>query len=138
MNSFFVQGNLTLQESELLAGDEADAPTNPEREMTGASEYVVNMLVGFDSPDGNHSATLGYNVFGERLYLAGRNGEPDAFEQPFHSLDLTYSWYPTAEVTIKAKLQNLLDESIEIERQDIIVFEEKPGTAFALSAQYKF
>ncbi|WP_323844150.1 TonB-dependent receptor domain-containing protein [Microbulbifer magnicolonia] len=138
MDSFFVQGNVTLQESELVAGNEADAPTNPVREMTGASEYVVNMLLGFDSPDGNHSATLGYNVFGERLYLAGRNLAPDAFEQPFHSLDLTYSWYPTEEITVKAKMQNLLDEAVEIERDGVIVFEEKPGSSFALSAQYQF
>ncbi|SHE54930.1 TonB-dependent receptor [Microbulbifer donghaiensis] len=138
MDAFFVQGNVTLQDSELIAGDEADAPTNPEREMTEASEYVVNMLVGFDSPDGDHSATLGYNVFGERLYIAGRNGAPDGFEQPFHSLDLTYSWYPTQEITLKAKVQNLLDETIEIERAGVIVFEEKPGQTFALSAQYKF
>ncbi|GAA5444585.1 hypothetical protein Misp06_02772 [Microbulbifer sp. NBRC 101763] len=138
MESFFVQGNVTLQETELVAGDEADAPTNPVREMTGASEYVVNMLMGFDSPDGNHSATLGYNVFGERLHLAGRNLDPDSYEQPFHSLDLTYSWHPTEEVTIKAKMQNLLDESIEIERDGVIVFEEKPGQTFAINAQYKF
>ncbi|MFI2810002.1 TonB-dependent receptor domain-containing protein [Microbulbifer zhoushanensis] len=138
MDSFFVQGNITLQESELVAGTEADAPTNAVREMTGASDYVVNMLVGFDSPDGYHAATLGYNVFGERLYLAGRNGSPDAFEQPFHSLDLTYSWYPTQELTIKAKMQNLLDESVEIEREGVIVYEEQPGSSFALSAQYKF
>lgn len=138
MDSFFVQGNITLQDSELVAGREADAPTNPVREMSGASEYVVNMLVGFDSPDGKHAATLGYSVFGERLYLAGRNGAPDAFEQPFHSLDLTYSWYPTEEITLKAKIQNLLDEVVEIERSDVIIFEEKPGRSFALSAQYKF
>ena len=138
MDSFFVQGNLTLQDSELVAGGEADSPTNEVRAMAGASEYVVNMLVGFDSPDGDHSATLGYNVFGERLYLAGRLGAPDAFEQPFHSLDLTYSWYPTQEMTVKAKLQNLLDESIEIERKGVTVFEEQPGTNFSLSAQYKF
>nr|WP_010130466.1 TonB-dependent receptor [Microbulbifer agarilyticus] len=138
MDSFFVQSNLTFQETELVAGAEADAPTNPIREMTGASEYVVNMLVGFDSPDGGHTATLGYNVFGDRLYAAGRNGAPDAYELPFHSLDLTYSWYPTEEITIKAKMQNLLDEAIEIERASVIVFEEKPGQSFALSAQYKF
>ncbi|WP_406827701.1 TonB-dependent receptor domain-containing protein [Microbulbifer sp. ARAS458-1] len=138
MDSFFLQGNVTVQETELVAGTEADAPTSPVREMTGASDYVVNMLVGFDSPDGMHSATLGYNVFGDRLYLAGRNGAPDAYEQPFHSLDLTYSWYPTAEITVKAKVQNLLDEAIEIERADVIVFEQKPGQSFALSAQYQF
>ncbi|MBN8431656.1 hypothetical protein JF535_12410 [Microbulbifer salipaludis] len=138
MDSFFVQGNLTVQETELVAGTEADAPTNPVRNMSGASDYVVNMLVGFDSPDGAHSATLGYNVFGDRLYLAGRNGAPDAYELPFHSLDLTYAWYPTEEITIKAKMQNLLDEAIEIERANVIVFEEKPGQSFALSAQYTF
>ncbi|WP_066964328.1 TonB-dependent receptor domain-containing protein [Microbulbifer sp. Q7] len=138
MDSFFVQGNLTVQETELVAGTEADAPTNPVRNMSGASDYVVNMLVGFDSPDGAHSATLGYNVFGDRLYLAGRNGAPDAYELPFHSLDLTYAWYPTEEITIKAKMQNLLDEAIEIKRANVIVFEEKPGQSFALSAQYTF
>ncbi|WP_231757282.1 TonB-dependent receptor domain-containing protein [Microbulbifer elongatus] len=138
MDSFFLQGNLTLQESELVAGSEADSPTNHVRTMAGASEYVLNMLVGFDSPDGAHSATLGYNVFGDRLYLAGRLGAPDSFEQPFHSLDMTYSWYPTAEITIKAKMQNLLNESIEIERDGVIVFEQKPGQSFALSAQYQF
>lgn len=138
MENLFVQGNLTFQDTELTAGSEADLPTNPVREMTGASEYVVNMMLGFDSPDGEHSATLGYNVFGDRLYLAGRNGAPDAYEQPFHSLDLTYSWYPTAEITVKAKMQNLLDEAIEIERADVIVFEEKPGQSFSLSAQYQF
>ena len=138
MESFFLQGNLTVQDTELTAGTEADAPTNPIREMTGASEYVVNTMLGFDSPDGMHSATVGYNVFGDRLYLAGRNGAPDAFEKPFHSLDLTYSWYPTQEITVKAKVQNVLDEAIEIERAGVTVFEEKPGQSFSLSAQYQF
>ncbi|WP_444893801.1 TonB-dependent receptor domain-containing protein [Microbulbifer sp. TRSA001] len=138
MDSFFLQGNITLQDSEIVAGDEADAPTNAVREMTGASDYVVNMLLGFDSPDGNHSASLVYNVFGERLYKAGRDPHPDSFEQPFHSLDLTYFWYPTDEVTVKAKVQNLLGEAIEIERQGGTVFEEEIGQTFALSAQYKF
>ncbi|WP_346839982.1 TonB-dependent receptor [Microbulbifer sp. SAOS-129_SWC] len=138
MDSFFVQGNLTVQNSELVAGDEADDPTSLKRDMTEAAPYVVNMVVGFDSPDGNHSATLGYNAFGERLYVAGRNGHPDGFEQPFRSLDMTYSWYPTAEVTVKAKAQNLLDEAVEIERAGVTVYEEKPGTSFSLSAQYKF
>ncbi|WP_444927722.1 TonB-dependent receptor domain-containing protein [Microbulbifer sp. TRSA002] len=138
MDSFFLQGNITLQDSEIVAGDEADAPTNAVREMTGASDYVVNMLLGFDSPDGNHSASLVYNVFGERLYKAGRDPHPDSFEQPFHSLDLTYFWYPTDEVTVKAKVQNLLGEAIEIERQGVTVFEEEVGQTFALSAQYKF
>ncbi|WKD51154.1 TonB-dependent receptor domain-containing protein [Microbulbifer spongiae] len=138
MDGFFLQGNVTVQDAELVAGVEADSPTNDVRSMAGASDYVVNILVGFDSPDGNHSATMGYNVFGERLYLAGRLGSPDAFEQPFHSLDMTYFWYPIEEVTVKLKMQNLLDQSVEIERDGVTVFERAPGKNFALSVEYKF
>ena len=135
---FFVQGNLTVQDSELVAGARADAPTRPVREMAGASEYVANVMLGFDSTDGKHTASLIYNVFGERLYVAGRNGAPDGFEQPFHSVDLTYTWYPSAALTIKAKAQNVLDDAIQIERAGIITFEEKPGATLSLSASYRF
>ena len=133
---FFIQGNLTLQDSELVAGSQADAPTNNVRELTGASEYVANLLFGFDSGDGQHTASIIYNVFGERLYVAGRNGAPDGFEQPFHSLDLTYSWYPTDSITFKLKAQNLLGEKIEIERGNVISFEEDPGSSFSASLSW--
>ena len=136
LSSFFVQGNVTIQDSELIAGERADAPTNDKRELAGASEYVVNMLVGYDSPGGAHTATLSYNVFGERLFTAGRRGAPDAFEQPFHSLNFTYSWYPTEMLTLKLKLQNLLDESVEIEREGVTSFEETPGTSVSVALDW--
>jgi hypothetical protein len=72
-------------------------------------------------------------VFGERLFVAGRNGAPDGYEQPFHSLDITYFWYPTDTITIKARAQNLLGETILIERANVAVFEEDPGTTFSLA-----
>jgi TonB-dependent receptor len=135
-DTVFVQGNLTLQDSELVAGPLADAPTNPIRELSGASEYVANFMIGYDSRNAKHTASLIYNVFGERLYVAGRNGAPDGFEQPFKSLDFTYSWYPTDSLTFKAKAQNLLGEKIEIQREGIITFEEDPGTIFELGVQW--
>lgn len=135
---FFVQGNLTVQESELVAGPRADAPTSPTREMAGASPYVANLMLGFDSGDGKHTASLIYNVFGERLFVAGRNGAPNGFEQPFHSVDVTYTWFASDSLTIKAKAQNLLDQEIEIERGGIITYREKPGATLSLSASYRF
>lgn len=135
---FFVQGNVSFQESELVAGPLADAPTNPVRDMAGASPYVGNLMLGFDAPSGGHTASLIYNVFGERLYIAGRNGAPDGYEQPFHSLDFTYTWFATEGLTLKVKAQNLLDEAVEIRRAGVTTFEEKPGTTLALSALYKF
>jgi TonB-dependent receptor len=143
MSMFFVQGNLTVQDSELVCNINdpdnpcfADAPTNPKRQLSGASDYVANVMLGFDSPEAKHTASLIYNVFSERLYVAGRNGTPDGFEQPFHSLDFTYFWYPTDTLTLKFKAQNILDESIRIERQGVQVFEEEPGQTFVLALQW--
>ncbi|MFK8015501.1 MAG: TonB-dependent receptor [Gammaproteobacteria bacterium] len=135
-SQFYVQGNVTLQDSELVAGEEADAPTNNVRKLSGASDYTANLTLGFDSDNARHSAAIGYNVFGERLYVAGRNGSPDGFEQPFHSVDLTYSWYPTDFITVKARVQNLLDEAVEIERGGILTFSEDVGQSLSLNFQW--
>ena len=132
-DTMFLQGNVTLQDSELVAGPNANVPTNPVRELSGASEYVANVMLGYDSPNAQHTASIIYNVFGERLYVAGRNGAPDGYEQPFHSLDMTYFWYPTARFTVKAKAQNILGETIRIQRAGVTTFEEDPGTVFSLS-----
>lgn len=132
----FVQGNVTVQESKLVAGPDADAPTNPVRDLSGASEYVANLMLGFDSPNERHTASLVYNVFGERLYVAGRNGAPDGYEQPFHSLDLTWSWYPSDTMTFKLQARNLLRETVTIERAGVVTYEEDPGTSYALSFEW--
>lgn len=132
-DTLFVQGNLTVQDSELVAGPNANVPTNPVRSLSGASDYTANVMLGFDSRDAKHTASLIYNVFGERLFVAGRNGSPDGYEQPFHSLDFTYFWYPTDQLTVKLKAQNLLRETIDIERAGTVVFQEDPGTAYGLA-----
>ncbi|MBO7007776.1 MAG: TonB-dependent receptor, partial [Pseudomonadales bacterium] len=137
-DAFFLQGNVTIQESEITAGEKADAPTNNVRELTGASEYVVNAIIGYDSFNSQHAATLSYNVFGERLFVAGRNGAPDGYEQPFHSVDFTYTWFPTDYITLKLRLRNLLDEEITIEREGVETFAEAPGQVVALNFQWDF
>lgn len=136
--SWFLQGNATFQDTETTAGTNADAPTNNVRPATGASDYVFNMMLGYDSMDGRHSANLLYNVFGERLYVAGRLGAPDGYEQPFNSLDVNYSFYPSDNWTVKLKVQNLLDETIEIERAGVVTYAENPGTAVAVKVKYDF
>ena len=136
--TLFVKGNATFQESETTAGVSADAPTNNVRPASGASDYVINFMVGYDSQDGRHMGSIMFNVFGERLYTAGRNGAEDLYEQPFRSFDATYGFYPTENLTLKVKLMNLLDEAITIERDGVLVFEEKPGMAMSASAKYDF
>lgn len=147
LEPFYIQGNFTLLDHELIVGNRADAPTNLVRGLQGASDYAANLMIGFDADNGKHAATFVYNVFGERLFFAGRNGAPDTFEQPFHSLNLVYSYYPFDNLTIKVKGKNLLNESLNIERtltqsdgskQDVVIRSENVGVSFNLSVKYEF
>ncbi len=145
-NDFFVSGNVTLSDSEIVLDSQSiveqtgvsTAVTNLTRRLTGHSEYVVNFQLGFDSPNGEHAATLVYNVFGERIIIPGIERRPDAEEQPFHSLDLVYSWFPDFNSTIKLKVQNILDETKEIRFDNTLLRSETQGVGFSLSYKYEF
>ena len=137
LQGFFLQGNLTFIDSELVAGSNADAPTNPVRELAGASD-ALNLMLGWDSASGRHSASLVYNVNGERLFFAGRNSAPDAFEQPFHSMDLSYFFYPTENWIVRVRAQNILDEEVTVERQGVETFNQKPGSTLRLDIRWRY
>ena len=147
LDPFFIQGNFTFMDTELVAGDRADAPTSQIRPLQGASDWVSNLVAGFDSPNGRHAATLAYNAFGERLFFAGRNGAPDSYEQPFHSLNFTYSYYPTDQLTVKFKINNLLDEDLVLQKTDtaadgarntVDIYQQQRGQDISLGVQFQF
>lgn len=137
-DSLFVGGNATLSDSELVVGEAALNLTNRTRPMTQHSDWLVNVQIGFDAPNEAHSASLVYNMFSERVFFAGRNGAPDAYEQPFNSLDLVYSFYPTEALSFRLRAQNLLDETVDVKRGDITVLEQELGMTFKLDATFKF
>ena len=95
------------------------------------------MIVGYDSMDAKHSATIAYNAFDDRLFVAGRNGAPDGFEQTRHSINATYFFYPTDSLTVQLKASNLLDDPISIEREGVETLNEKIGRTFSLSVQWE-
>ncbi|MDP5136200.1 TonB-dependent receptor [Rheinheimera baltica] len=138
-NNFFVAGNLTVSESEINIQRFPGANlTNLTRSLSGHSKYVANLQLGFDSDNNQHNATLTYNVFGKRIAFAGVNDKDDAFEQPFHSLDLTYSYMPQESMTVKLGLKNLLDEDVEILQQGEVLQKRIEGQSFGLSFSYKY
>ncbi|WP_017443580.1 TonB-dependent receptor plug domain-containing protein [Gayadomonas joobiniege] len=138
-SGLFTTGNLTLSDSEVtIAGENAGSLTNATKRMTGHSQYVVNLQLGYDSDNGEHSASLVYNVFGERIIASGIGGRQDAYEQPFHSLDAVYTYYPDFNTTVKLKLQNLLGEDQEVTQSDIVVRSRDRGVGASLSYRYEF
>lgn len=140
---FFISSNLTLSNSEIQSNITQNF-TNPHRPMTGQSEYVLNTQLGFDSDDGEHAVSLMYNLFGERLYFAARQtGHQDAYEQPFNSLDLTYSWMPTETVTTRLKLSNLLNEERAFEQENnlgenVEILTQEVGISVGAEFKYSF
>ena len=138
-DNFFVAGNLTVSESEISIQPFPGADlTNLERSLSGHSKYVANLQLGFDADNNQHNATLTYNVFGKRIAFAGVNDKDDAFEQPFNSLDFTYSYTPTESMTLKLGLKNLLDEDVEILQQGEILQKRVEGQSYSLSFSYKY
>ena len=105
--------------------------------------FVANIIVGFDSDDGKHSAGLAFNTFSERLYVSGEGGNADSFEQPFDSLDFTYTYYILEDLSVKLKAKNLLDANNEITQEDndgadVTRFEQEVGQSYSVSVSYKF
>ena len=143
---FFMSGNLTLSDSDISIDTQnvvdqtgvSTTITNPDRRMTGHSKYVVNFNLGYDAPNGNHSATLAYNVFGDRIIIPGIDGKDDAYEQPFHSLDLVYTYYPTYSSTLKFKVTNILDQEKRIEFDDTLLRSETRGVGFEVAFKWNF
>jgi outer membrane receptor protein involved in Fe transport len=132
----FSSANVTLSYSELTVGDFGFTVTNAVRPMAQHSEYVANLQLGFDSNNGAHSFTIAYNTFGERLFFAGRDGAADAYERPFDSLDFVYSYYPSDRVSVKFRIQNLLDERLEIEQSGVTVIEQNVGATAKIDVQW--
>jgi outer membrane receptor protein involved in Fe transport len=141
---FFMQGNFThLFTNEVNVGDIEASVTNRQRALSQASDYITNIVLGFDSADGKHSAGLAFNTFSERLFISGEGGLEDSFEQPFDSLDLTYTYFVTDQLSVKLKARNLLDDFNEITQEDtngvsIGRFEQTVGQSYSLSVRYQF
>ncbi len=143
---FFLSGNFTLSESEINIDTQnvveqtgvSTSITNPTRAMTGHSPWVVNMNLGWDAANGNHSATLAYNVFAERIIIPGIDDKDDAYEQPFHSLDFVYTYYPTYSSTLKFKVQNMLNQDKEITFDDTLLRSETKGVRFEVALKWDF
>ena len=141
---FFLTGNMTLSDSEIsLDPNLSTVLTNLTRRMTGHSEWVINSTLGYDSNNGRHSAYLNFNAFGERIYFAGTGRNQDAYERPFDSLGVVYKFFPTENIEIQAKLDNILDEDRVFEQINSTgelarIISQKVGTSFSLSGKWFF
>lgn len=145
-DNLFTTGNITISDSEIVLDRQnvvdqtgvSTSVTNLVRRLTGHSEYVVNFQLGYDSDDGEHSGSLVYNVFGERILIPGIDGFDDDYEQPFHSLDAVYKYYPDFNTTVTFSVQNILDQDVDLEFEGVLRRSETRGVTFSLAYKRDF
>ncbi|WP_271765702.1 TonB-dependent receptor [Aquimarina algiphila] len=91
------------------------APTNLDRQLQGASPYLINTDVSYSKTFNTHKITSGldFNIFGDRVYSAGGNGVGDIFEKGFGLLNFNFKDEIGDHIVLSFKARNLLNPSIE-------------------------
>ncbi|PWJ44163.1 TonB-dependent receptor [Sediminitomix flava] len=143
--------NASLLYSRIELGNSVDAQrmTNNNRPLEGASPYIINLSGSYHDQltDAWYTtATLVFNVFGERLNSAGAQGVGDIYEKSVPTLDLVWKNKLNEKWKIDAKLSNILNPEIRYEQKefgdssirDIEVFNIKYGITYGLSVGYIF
>nr|WP_238539930.1 TonB-dependent receptor [Corallococcus macrosporus] len=128
-----VGANLTLIQSEVDLGDNVvGAQTNRRRPLQGQSPYVINLNVGYQRPGSGTEFTVLYNVYGPRISEVGVQRLPDVYERPFHRLDISVA-QQLGSAQLKLTAANLLNASVTLRQDSVVVQSYKPGVAFSAS-----
>jgi outer membrane receptor protein involved in Fe transport len=124
-NSFEIRGNLTLvkSESQFIRRDFIVDKVTYERVYTpidtiyrpmfGQAPYLVNTMVSYKLDTLGLTATLSYNLQGERLVIAGAfKGWPDVYEMPRHLLDFKVSKRLGEHFTVSLTVRDILNAPV--------------------------
>lgn len=144
--TFGMNGTLMYSQVE-IDGEKNGFLTNTERELQGASPFLVNADLTYDkqlSTKWTTKATLTYNVFGKRIYAVGGGGIGDFIEQPQHTIDFIWSNKINTKWSIGLSVKDLLNSDFEV-RQEGVDTDKNPisekyndGWNISLKVGYKF
>ncbi len=142
-NLTFIESEVTIPDSELAILQAFDPSASDTRELLGQSPYVLNADINYSNDNWGSSATLSYNVVGERLDLVVFGPLGDVFEQP--APDLTFVWSQRLGLNwrLKFSAKNLLnpdrEKTISIPGGDDLIYSRyTSGRSFSLSMTYMF
>lgn len=139
LDGIIVSANGAIIDSEIeFDADDALSQTSNVRPLQGQSEYTLNIQIGYENLERDISATLAFNVAGERISQVGVSGLPDVFEQPFEQLDLTYRQGFGDRWKLKAAFKNILDPTVEFSQLDSVTREFKKGREFSVGVDFSF
>ncbi|MEJ8568419.1 TonB-dependent receptor [Elongatibacter sediminis] len=135
---YYVAFNYAWIESSVEIDSSLTTQTNPDRPLQGQSPWVVNVQLGYSSPDSPGEWSLLYNEFGKRITQAGVLGQPDIYEEAFPQLDFVYKRRLGEGWRFTLKLKNLLDPDVKYTQGDQITRAYRRGREIDLGLQWSF
>ena len=129
----------------------SDFDTFTKRNLQGASNWLLNSDIKYEFDLGSNcknTASLVYNVYGERIYAVGIAGYDHIYEKPFHKLDFVWGSSINKKWDLKFSVDNILnplytrergtDNKISIEESSLVEQSYKRGVGFSTSVSYSF
>ena len=131
--SLFVTLNTSIIDSEI----DVD---NRTRKLQGQPDYTCNLVFGYDDFAGGirHEFTALFNQAGETIVDVGQSGLPDVIEEPRLAVDLNYKAFLTDSLVLRAKVGNLLDETVEFTQGGQVLQEYKRGVTLQAGIDWSF
>lgn len=138
LERFYLAANYAEITSEVSIDPDASNSTNTDRPLQGASPWVVNAQLGYESDSGHIKWTLAYNEFGKRISRAGTLGQPDIYEQPFAQLDFNFSYQLTDRLSLGLDAGNLLDPKVKFTQGVEVTRASNRGHKYGISLGFSW
>lgn len=141
-NVAFVGSEVSIPEAELASIRLQEPNARTTRDLLGQSPYVVNVDLSYARMASGLSATLSYNITGERLSLVNFGSLPDVYEQPAGTLNFVYAQRLTDRLRLKIAAKNLLDSRREkligLTDRDLVYESYRTGRTFVVACTWMF
>lgn len=140
LNGSYIYTSIDLPEGEGIY-------TDTERQLQGASPYLLNADVSYAPRFGEHkqmSLVVMYNLQGPRINTVGIHEAGNIEQQPLHTVDFVGNYQFNRHFSMKVQCKNLLNSTVRFKQdipkvnQTITVEEFKTGINAEIGFAYKF
>ncbi|MGD8339619.1 MAG: TonB-dependent receptor [Gammaproteobacteria bacterium] len=130
--SLYFAANASVIDSEVtLVGGET-------RALQGAPDYSFNLILGYDDISNGQELTLLFNQSGDTIVDVGISGQPDIIETPRLVVDLNYRYYINDSLTLRIKVEDLLNSDVEFTQGGRVFQKYNVGQRLQAAVEWSF
>lgn len=131
----------TAEDVPLTGGRRLGPLFRNERELTGQSDWLGNLILSYDNYNLGLKGSLAYNYTGERIVLVGDRNDPEIYQEARGQLDFTLKYDFEAygqDMQVEFKARNLLDEEFELTQGGEIYEQWETGIDWSVGVTARF